>query len=94
MTTLRDADGNVVMGGRLEEEYENYDQGCCPVCYNSGERTMEDVMSGSRYRFTLSCRCDRQGKLGAYHANSLLGLAWYVLTHRLSHLFAGDGWID
>ena len=27
-----------------EEGFEGYDQGCCPVCHNSGERTMEDVI--------------------------------------------------
>tara|TARA_B100000029_G_scaffold511258_1_gene604809 strand:+ start:2174 stop:2425 length:252 start_codon:yes stop_codon:yes gene_type:complete len=44
MATHTDADGNVVVLGKPEESYEGYDQGCCPVCYNSGERTMEDVI--------------------------------------------------
>ena len=42
----------------------------------------------NKYTYTLKCPA------GAYHANSLLGLAWYVVTHRFSHLFAGDGWVD
>jgi hypothetical protein len=42
----------------------------------------------SKYAFTLKTRA------GAYHADTLLGLAWAVFTHRLSHLRAGDGWID
>ena len=34
----------VKVWGTLEESYEDYDQGCCPVCHNSGERSMEDVI--------------------------------------------------
>ena len=44
MATHTDVDGNVVVLGKPEESYEGYDQGCCPVCDNSGERTMEDVI--------------------------------------------------
>ena len=34
----------VKVWGTLEESYEDYDQGCCPVWHNSGERSMEDVI--------------------------------------------------
>ena len=44
MATDTDVDGNVVVLGKAEESYEGYDQGGCPVCYNSGERTKEDVI--------------------------------------------------
>lgn len=31
---------------------------------------------------------------GHYEAEGLLRLLWEVLSHRLSHLFNGDGWTD
>ena len=36
--------GVIKVWGTLEESYEGYDQGSCPVCHTSGERTMEDVI--------------------------------------------------
>ena len=42
-----------------------------------------------KYRFRLIS----QGA-GSYTSDSLLGLAWAVLTHRLWHLWRGDGWVD
>jgi hypothetical protein len=31
---------------------------------------------------------------GFYEANNIVALAWYVFSHRIWHLFKGDGWVD
>jgi hypothetical protein len=31
---------------------------------------------------------------GSYEADSLVGLLWEIVSHRLWHFFQGDGWID
>ena len=36
--------GVIKVLGTLEESYEGYDQGSCPVCNQEAERTMEDVI--------------------------------------------------
>jgi hypothetical protein len=39
-------------------------------------------------RYTMKCEA------GSYYAQSWLGLGWQIFTHRLSHLFKGEGFID
>jgi len=40
------------------------------------------------FRYRLLC------PTGYYEADSLWRLWWEILTHRISHLFRGDGWVD
>ena len=42
-----------------------------------------------KYKYTLTSK-----GAGAYQANNILALTWYVFSHRVSHLFHGDGWVD
>jgi len=42
-----------------------------------------------KYQYRLASR-----GAGTYEANNIMALAWYVFTHRMWHLFRGDGWVD
>ena len=52
-------------------------------------------MKKIKYTYTLISRNGPNGRgAGAYYANNIMSLAWYVITHRFFHLFRGDGWVD
>ena len=53
------------------------------------------IMKKAKYTYTLISRNGPNGRgAGAYYANNIIALAWYVITHRFFHLFRGDGWVD
>ena len=56
------------------------------------DSTLKTPHSDTRPKFKN--RYELKVEAGVYKRNTLFGLVWYVLTHRLGHLIKDGKWMD